>query len=103
MNPPKSAQSPQNPILKWSERILLGFIAAAVLAYLGDCAVFNLRGKPLGRISVNSYLTVPLKGNKTEYDYQGTEPVPCAHALFPKTGAPPCWYLSRHSTHAENL
>ena len=61
----------------------------------------SANGKP--KYEVIAKDATQLEGNKTEYDYQGTEPVPCAHALFPQTGAPPCWYLSRHSTHAENL
>jgi hypothetical protein len=48
-------------------------------------------------------MSVPLKGQKTEYDFLGTENVACDLALFPHGGETPCWYLFSHSNHWENV
>lgn len=90
-------------LLKWTERILLGAIALLALTYGGDFAVFTLRGKPLDQVTVNRYLAVPLKGNKTEFDFQGSQPLACARAIFPQAGWSPCWYLRRHANQAVQL
>ena len=90
-------------LLRWLGKIAFVAVALAALIYLGDFAVFTLRGKPIDQIVVNRYLETPEKGNKTEYFFEGTGPMPCAHALFPQAGASPCWYLRRHTTYAEKL
>ena len=90
-------------LLRWTERILLGAVAMAALAYGCDLAVFSLRGKPVDQVTVNRYLAVPLKGNKTEFDFQGSQPQACARAIFPQGGWSPCWYLRRHTTQAVKL
>jgi hypothetical protein len=90
-------------ILKWSERLLLSLLALGAIGYLGDWAVFSLRGKPMDTVSVNRFLSVPLKGNKTEFDYEGTQPVPCAESLFPQNGSSPCWYLKRHNLENDKI
>jgi hypothetical protein len=90
-------------LLRWAERVFLGTVALLALLYGGDWSVFALRGRPTDRILVNSYLAVPLKGNKTEFDFQGAQAAPCARAIFPQSGMPPCWYLRRHTTQSTNL
>jgi hypothetical protein len=89
-------------ILRWLGYSLLGVLGIAALVYIGDCAVFYLRGKPQDQVTVSRYLAMPLKGNKTEYYFEGTQPMPCARALFPQAGANPCWYVRRHPLYAEN-
>lgn len=103
MKPTQQQQSTRNPIALWTERLILAVVAAAVLLYLADWGIFLLRGRPLAQVAVHSYLTVPLKGNKTEYDYVGTQPASCARTLFPQGGTPPCWYLRRHTTQAARI
>jgi hypothetical protein len=44
---------------------------------------------------VNRYLTIPLKGNKNEFDYLGALDVPCSISLFSQAGLSPCWQLRR--------
>lgn len=89
-------------ILRWSAVTLLALLGAAALIYLGDLAVFALRGQPVDQVIVTRYMSAPLKGaNKTEYFYEGTGPVPCAKALFPQNGLSPCWYLRRHTLDSE--
>jgi len=90
-------------LLKWTERVLLGAVALSALTYAGDYLVFTLRGKPLDQVTVNRYLAVPLKGNKTEFDFQGSQPSTCARAIFPQGGWSPCWYLRRHTNQSTNL
>jgi hypothetical protein len=52
---------------------------------------------------VNRYLTIPLKGNKQEFDYLGSVDVPCSVSLFPQAGQNPCWQLRRHPNQGTTL
>ena len=70
--------------------------AAFVVTYAGDWAVFKLRGSPQSRVTVNQFVTIPLKGNKQEFYYLGTSDVPCSVSLFSQTGQSPCWQLRRN-------
>lgn len=81
---------------RWIFRIavVLGLVFMAV--YVGDWAVFRLRGSPTEKVTVNRYIAIPLKAQKTEYDYLGTEDVPCSETLFMQAGQSPCWQLRRH-------
>jgi hypothetical protein len=81
---------------KWVQRIVVVMIAAFAVLYLGDWAVYTLRGSPQGSVTVNRTLSVPLKGNKTEFDYLGSSQVPCSMSLFPQGGESPCWQLRRN-------
>lgn len=81
---------------RWLLRAALALLALFVLVYLGDLAVFKLRGSPQSKVTVTRYLTVPLKGNKKEFDYQGTLDVPCSVSIFPQSGESPCWQLRRN-------
>lgn len=96
-------QNMRSRLLRWTERVLLGAVALLALIYGGDYVVFALRGKPVDQVTVNQYLAVPLKGNKTEFDFQGSQPQACARAIFPQGGWSPCWYLRRHTTQATQL
>lgn len=79
--------------------VVLGFIAV----YAADWAIYRLRGEPSATVTVNSYQTVPLKGNKVEYDWLGTADVPCSISLFPQGGQSPCWRLRRNPNQTVNL
>jgi hypothetical protein len=94
-------RSPGRLILRWLALTLLSILAAAALAFVGDYAVFLLRGQPLDQVTVTRYMAAPLKGDKTEFYYEGTGPVSCAKALFPQNGSNPCWYVRRHPLYAE--
>jgi hypothetical protein len=89
--------------LRWLGFTLLGLLGLAALVYIGDGVTFYLRGKPLDQVTVSRYLAAPLKGNKTEYYFEGTQPTSCVRALFPQAGLNPCWYLRRHPVSAESL
>ena len=78
---------------RWLEWAVIVLASGFVAVYAGDWAVFKLRGSPESKVTVNRYVTIPLKGNKQEFDYQGTMDVPCSRSLFPQGGQSPCWRL----------
>jgi hypothetical protein len=83
-------------LLGWLRRGLLVLAVLFVALYAGDGAIYKLRGSPQGKVAVNRYIAIPLKGNKQEFDYLGSVDTPCARALFSQAGVAPCWKLSRH-------
>ncbi|MGB7549101.1 MAG: hypothetical protein WBM14_15265 [Terracidiphilus sp.] len=83
---------------RWLQRLILILAVGFVAVYAGDWAVFRLRGSPQSKVAVNRYLTIPLKGNKQEFDYLGTSDVPCSVSLFPQAGQSPCWQLRRDAS-----
>jgi hypothetical protein len=88
---------------RWLRRAVLVLVAAFVAIYGGDWVVFKLRGSPSSTVTVNRFLSVPLKGNKIEYDYLGTADVACSVSLFPQGGQSPCWSLRRNPNQNTNL
>lgn len=89
--------------LRWLRRIVVVLVAAFVAIYAGDWAVYKLRGTPTSQVTVNRYLSIPLKGNKQEFDYLGTIDVPCSRSLFPQSGLSPCWQLRRNPNQGASL
>lgn len=79
--------------LQWAVVVL---IAVFIAFYAGDWAVFTLRGAPLSKVTVNRFVTIPLKGGKKEFDYVGTADAPCSISIFPQAGQSPCWQLRRN-------
>jgi hypothetical protein len=79
--------------MKTALRILFALLVAAIALYIGDTIVFQLRGNPTASITVDQLIAIPLKGNKTEYDSNGTLTVTCSRTLFPQHGWNPCWYV----------
>jgi hypothetical protein len=84
-------------------RVALALLVALVVTYVGDFAIYKLRGSPSSTVTVNRYQTVPLKGNKIEYDYLGTADMVCSESLFPQAGRSPCWHLRRNPNQTTNL
>jgi hypothetical protein len=74
-----------------------------VVTYAGDWLLFNLRGSITSKVTVSHFLSAPLKNNKQELDYLGSEEVPCSVSLFPQGGHTPCWYLRRHTNQTKNI
>jgi hypothetical protein len=83
-------------LMHWLMRILVVLAAVFVVTYAGDWAVYKLRGSPQGKVTVNRYVTIPLKGNRQEFDYLGTIDAPCSLSLFPQAGQASCWQLRRN-------
>lgn len=90
-------------IWKWTRRVIVSVIAALIVLYLGDMAVYNLRGSPQGHVHVNQSLVVPLKGNKQEYDYLGASDVPCSVSIFSQDGEDACWILRRNQNKSTRM
>jgi hypothetical protein len=88
---------------RWIQRIVVFLVAAFGIAYGGDWTIYKLRGSPTSTVTINKFLTVPLKGNKIEYDFVGTTDVPCSVSLFPQAGQSPCWHLRRNPNQTTNL
>lgn len=83
-------------IWKWLRRIVVTLVAAFVVFYFGDWAIYKMRGSPQGTVTVSRTLVVPLKGGKQEYDYLGTSDEPCSMSIFSQGGESPCWQLRRN-------
>jgi len=84
-------------------RIAMYVLVVLVGLYAVDWALFEarrLRGGGMGSFTVQKFLSTPLKGEKTEFDYLGTENDSCSQSFFPQYAAstwnPPCWWLARH-------
>ena len=88
---------------RWLVRALLALVVATLVAYAGDTVIYLLRGSPSQTVTVDRFMSIPLKGQKDEYDYLGRAQVPCADALFPHKGQDPCWRLRRNPNQWENL
>jgi hypothetical protein len=82
-------------MMPWLRRIAIALLAIVAAAYAVDWLVYNLRGSPSSKVNVSHFLSAPLKNNKEELDYLGSEDVPCSLSLFPQGGHTPCWYLIR--------
>ena len=83
-------------LIRWLFRLLVVLSAEFVVVYVGDWAVYRLRRAPQSKVTVNRYVPIPLKGNKTEFDYLGTMDQPCSVSLFAQGGESPCWKLRRN-------
>lgn len=88
---------------RWARATALALLGAAVALYAGDWLVFNLRGSPGSNVTVSHFLSAPLKNDKQELDYLGSEDVPCSFSLFPQGGHAPCWYLRRHKNQIKSI
>jgi hypothetical protein len=79
---------------------LLALLGTAALAFAVDFAVFRIRlatnRNAYGSVTVNHYYAVLQKNGKTQFIFDPPQPEACVNALFPHTGALPCWYLIRH-------
>jgi hypothetical protein len=89
-------------IKQWLQRGLLTLVVGFIAVYGGDWALYQMRGSPTSTVTVNQMMTVPLKGNKTEYDYVGSSEVTCSVSLFPQSGQSPCWRLRRNPNQVTN-
>jgi hypothetical protein len=84
-------------MMRWVRWIAIVLVVASATLYAGDWLVFNVRGSLTSKVTVSHFLSAPLKNNKQELDYLGSEEVLCSISLFPQGGHNPCWYLRRHS------
>jgi hypothetical protein len=87
----------------WLTRGLVALAVLFIAVYVGDSVVFKLRGSPRSMVTVDRYLTIPLKGGKQEFDYQGSMDVQCTRSLFPQAGQSPCWQVRRNKSQTTSL
>ena len=80
---------------RWAIRALAAVAVLFALVYLGDWAVYRLRGAPQSKVTVNQFVSIPQKARKTELDYLGTIDQPCAVAIFDQGNEMACWRLRR--------
>ena len=81
-------------------RTVAGLMVALAVLYVGDWAVWRVRvakGGGMGSVVVSSIVVMPLKDNKEEYDWGGTEDASCSLSIFPQAGSGACWWLRRHN------
>lgn len=77
--------------------VVITLLVFAIALFVGDRAWYKLSGSPHAVVSVQRFISAPLKNNKQELDYLGSEDVPCSVSLLPQEGMTPCWYLRRHT------
>ena len=83
---------------------VVNFLVFSFLAlYLADSLLYWVRKRPTEQVVVNRVVQVPLKGDRSEFDNQGSIVVPCAQSLFPRSGSNPCWWLRRHTEQVDHL
>jgi hypothetical protein len=83
-------------LFRWTFRLAAALAVLFALVYVGDWAVYRLRGSPQSKVTVNRFVSIPQKARKTEFDYLGTVDVPCAVALFSQGDESPCWRLRKN-------
>lgn len=88
---------------RWTRITALALLCAAIALYAGDWLQFNWRGSRTETVTVSHFLSAPLKNNKQELDYLGSEDVPCSLSLFPQGGHEPCWYLRGHKNQVKTI
>ena len=87
----------------WMRASALSLLGVIIAVYAGDWLVFNLRGIRTETVTVSHFLSAPLKNNKEELDYLGSEDELCSISLFPHEGHTPCWYLRRHKNQIKTI
>jgi hypothetical protein len=90
-------------MMRWARGTALSLLGAAIALYAGDFLVFNLRGSRTDKVTVSHFLSAPLKNNKQELDYLGSEEEVCSVSLFPQGSHTPCWYLRRHKNQVTSI
>jgi len=90
-------------LTQWAVRAVAVLVACFALLYLGDWAVYALRGSPRSTVTVHRMAVVPLKGNKKEFVDQGSAVQACSASLFAQSGLNACWELRRNPNQSETF
>lgn len=80
------------------------FVIFALGIYVLDWLIFAIRVQnqtAYSTVQVDQFLATPLKGQKEEFDFLGTQAQSCVRAIFPHPSNPPCWWVERHKTQWE--
>jgi hypothetical protein len=92
--------------LRIAERALFVLVVAVCVLWTGDYVSLRFRipaRDQFSSVTVRPYYAVPLNNGGTEFMFQDARPESCVQSLFPHWGAPPCWYLRRHTEHRINV
>ena len=84
---------------------MLWLLAAVLLLWCGDWAVWHLRvrhGMGYSSVQVTQLLLTPLKNHRMKAEEQSTADQPCVRSLFPHNGEDPCWWLRRHASQSQS-
>lgn len=84
-------------MLRWLRRIAVALLVCLAASFAGDWVVFTVRREPSSKVTISHFMSAPLKNNKQELDYLGSEDEVCSISLFPQGGHNPCWYMRRHT------
>jgi hypothetical protein len=82
------------------QRIVLSFLAFAILIYLGDYAILKLRASSgdgssaFGSIRIT--LGTPMKDGRVQIFTGDNQTETCVHSIFPHLGYRPCWYVKQN-------
>lgn len=90
----------------WLVRVALGLaMSAAVVSGIDELSfLLNFpRRQPYGSVHVEHYKVVTEKFNLTSWDRMTPEEKRCANSLLPHGGAPPCWYVKRHTVEVQKI
>jgi hypothetical protein len=92
---------PRSPLPRIARASFFVAVGLLVVAYGVDYCVFRYRvsakRQPFGSVAVEHYTSIAHKDGKAELIFDPSVQKPCANALFPHAGDPPCWYLTRHA------
>lgn len=76
-------------------------LSVTAIAYAVDYFLFRYRvsanRQPYGQVTITRYDAITQKSGKTQFIFNPPETQTCVHALFPREGYTPCWYLERHT------
>ena len=94
-------------LLRSAATAFLSALSLTILGYAVDYIVFRYRmsanRQPFGQVTVFPYDAIPQKSGKTQFIFNPPEVRTCVHALFPRAGYEPCWYLQRHTEQRTDL
>ena len=94
-------------LLRSAATAFLSALSLTILGYAADYIVFRYRvsvnHQPFGQVTVFPYDAIPQKSGKTQFIFNPPEVRTCVHALFPRAGYEPCWYLQRHTEQRTDL
>jgi len=84
-----------------AQRLLVAGVGLLGITYGADYCVFRYRlatkRQPFGSVTVEHYYEVAHKDGKAEIIFDPPVQKACVYSLFPHSGDPPCWFLSRHA------
>jgi hypothetical protein len=89
-------------MMRWVRILFFGLVGLTAFMYAADWGIYKVEGSPKSKFTVSHFVSAPLKNNKEEIDYTGSEEVPCSITLFPQGGLAPCWWLRGHTNQVTN-